>query len=175
MSKPLPIISSSSLLLLGVMTAPRTDWPPSPLEKEWLQARTWLPKWAGCLTFFPGTCYTHASAISIGGLNPIVTLDGGGDENAAFIFIAGSTVTTSPLSQIGLQNGAKAKNFFWVIGTTLAVDNGSIMVVTFLVGTMVVTIGENRKIWGQVIAQTTVACYGCIGVEIPIATSTWVI
>ena len=124
----------------------------------------------GGLTFLPGT-YTHGSAISIGVLNHIVTLDGGGDENAVFIFIAGSTLTTSPLSQIVLQNGAKAGNVFWVIGTALVVGNGSIMVGTFLVGTAV-TIGENAKIWGRVIAQTAVACNGCIGVEIPSITST---
>ena len=126
----------------------------------------------GGLTFLPGTYY-HATAISIGVLNPIVTLDAGGNENAVFIFIAGSTMATSPLSQIVLQNGAKAENVFWVIGTTLVVGNGSIMVGTFLVGTTV-TIGENAKIWGRVIAQTTVACNGCIGVEIPTSTSTCV-
>ena len=127
----------------------------------------------GGLTFFPGT-YTHAAAIGIGVLNPIVTLDGGGDANAVFIFIAGTTMTTSPLTQIVLQNGAKAENVFWVIGTTLAIGNGSNMVGTFLVGTTV-AIAENGKIWGRVIAQTTVACNGCIGVEIPMLTSTCVV
>ena len=124
----------------------------------------------GGITFSPGT-YTHASAISIGGANPIVTLDGGGDENAVFIFIAGSTMATSPLSQVVLLNGASAENVFWVVGTTLAVGKGSIIFGTFLVATTV-AMGENSKIWGRVIAQTTMACHGCIGVEIPMITST---
>jgi len=34
-----------------LLTAPKMDWPPSPLEKEWLQARTWLPKWAAGVLF----------------------------------------------------------------------------------------------------------------------------
>ena len=124
----------------------------------------------GGITFSPGT-YTQAAAISIGGVNPIVTLDGGGDENAVFIFIAGSTMTTSPLSQVVLINGATAENVFWVVGSTLAVGKGSIIFGTFLVATTV-AMGENSKIWGRVIAQTTMACHGCIGVEIPKITST---
>jgi len=119
--------------------------------------------------FTPGT-YTHASAISIGGLNPIVTLDGEGDDNAIFIFIAGSTMTTAPLSQIVFQNGAKAENVFWVIGTALVVGNGSIMVGTFLAGSSA-TIGENGKIWGRVIAQDSIVCNSCIGVELPSTSS----
>ena len=124
----------------------------------------------GGMKFSPGT-YTHASAISIGGANPIVTLDGGGDENAVFIFIAGSSLTTSSFSQVVLINGATAENVFWVVGSTLAVGKGSIIFGTFLVATTV-AMGENSKIWGRVIAQTTMACNGCIGVEIPMITST---
>jgi len=123
----------------------------------------------GGITFSPGT-YTHASAISIGGANPIVTLDGGGDENAVFIFIAGSSLTTSSFSQVVLINGATAENVFWVVGTALVVGVESTMVGTFLAGSAVV-IKENGKIWGRVIAQTTVVCHSCVGVEIPKITS----
>jgi len=123
----------------------------------------------GGTMFTPGT-YTHGSAINIGLVNPIVTLDGEGDENAVFIFIAGSSLTTCASSQIVLQNGAKAENVFWVLGTSLIMGANSIMTGTFLAGSAV-TIGENGKIWGRVIAQTAVTCTGCIGVEIPRATS----
>ena len=118
------------------------------------------------LTFTPGT-YTHASAIFIGFSNPTtVTLDGEADENAVFIFIAGTTLTTGIGNQIVLKNGAKAENVFWVIGTALTVGDGSIMFGTFLVGSAV-TIGTNAKIWGRIIAQTAITCNGCLGVEIP--------
>jgi len=123
----------------------------------------------GGMTFTPGT-YTHGSAINIALANPIVTLDGEGDENAVFIFIAGSTLTTCAFSQIVLQNGANAENVFWVLGTSLTMGADSIMVGTFLAGSAV-TIGTNGKIWGRVIAQTGVTCTGCIGVEIPSATT----
>jgi hypothetical protein len=49
-------------------------------------------------TYTPGT-YTGAAAISIAGAGTYVTLDGEGDENAVFLFQAGTTLTTAaPIS-----------------------------------------------------------------------------
>ena len=69
------------------------------------------------------------------GLSGALTLDGGGDPNAIFIFQAGSTLTTAVGSSVILQNGAQAGNVFWVVGSsaTLGVNSslsGTIMAVT---------------------------------------------
>jgi outer membrane autotransporter protein len=82
-------------------------------------------------TLAPGI-YNNPSSF---GLSGALTLDGGGDPNAIFIFQAGSTLTTATGSSVILQNGAQAGNVFWVVGSsaTLGVNSslsGTIMAVT---------------------------------------------
>jgi autotransporter-associated beta strand protein len=82
-------------------------------------------------TLAPGI-YNNPSSF---GLSGALTLDGGGDPNAIFIFQAGSTLTTAVGSSVILQNGAQAGNVFWVVGSsaTLGVNSslsGTIMAVT---------------------------------------------
>jgi hypothetical protein len=69
---------------------------------------------------------------SIVGITGTVTLDGGGDQNAVWIFQVGSFLTANTGSVVKLQNGASAHNIFWTVGTgatlgTTAVFNGSIL------------------------------------------------
>ncbi|WP_397382642.1 autotransporter domain-containing protein [Prosthecobacter sp.] len=69
------------------------------------------------------------------GLTGALTLDGGGDPNAIFIFQAGSTLITAVGSSVTLINGAQAGNIFWVVGSsaTLGVNSslsGTIMAMT---------------------------------------------
>jgi hypothetical protein len=110
----------------------------------------------GGRTFSPGV-YTHGSALNIALANPVVYLDAAGDPDAVFIFVATSTLTTSAGSEIVLQNGAKAENVFWVLGTALTMGADSILVGNVLAGTAI-TIGTNGKIMGRAIAQTAVTC-----------------
>ena len=56
----------------------------------------------GGQTLTPGV-YNSASSIGVTG---ILTLNGGGDPNAVFVFQAGSTLTTASASRIELTNGA---------------------------------------------------------------------
>jgi len=58
----------------------------------------------GGQTLTPGV-YNSASSI---GLTGTLTLDGGGDPNAVFIFQAGSTLTTATSSQVTLINDAQS-------------------------------------------------------------------
>jgi Ice-binding-like len=55
-----------------------------------------------------------------------LTLDGGGYQDAVFVFLAGSTINGEIPSHIFLQNGAKAKNVYWVAGTSSTLKTGSI-------------------------------------------------
>ena len=81
---------------------------------------------AGLNYFVPGV-YTSGSTIVIAG---DVTLDGKGDQNAVFVFQAGSSITAIPgapspaaHTRILLTNGAKASNVFWQAGASTTIGN----------------------------------------------------
>ena len=73
---------------------------------------TAVPADLGGQTLNPGT-YNSASSL---GLTGSVTLNGGGNPNALFVFQAGSTLTTASASSVNLINGAQACNVFWQVG-----------------------------------------------------------
>ena len=52
-----------------------------------------------------------------------LTLDGGGDEDAVFIFQMDSTLTITRNNDVVLSNGAQAKNVFWQVGETVTFAN----------------------------------------------------
>jgi hypothetical protein len=110
----------------------------------------------GGVIFTPGV-YTHGSAINIALTNPTVYLDALNDENAVFIFVAGTTLTTCAGSNIVLLNGAKADRVYWVLGTALTMGADSSLKGTVLAGTAI-TIGTNGGICGRAIAQTAISC-----------------
>ena len=56
--------------------------------------------------------YDSGSTIDLVGS---LTLDGGGDPDATFIFQAGSALTTASGSSVTLTNGAQACNVFWQV------------------------------------------------------------
>ncbi|MDP3988767.1 MAG: ice-binding family protein [bacterium] len=78
---------------------------------------------------FAGTGYTLTPGVytsdSSMGVPASLTLDGGGDPNAVFIFQAGSTLTTVAGSTIVLTGGAKASNVFWQVGSSATLGTGS--------------------------------------------------
>lgn len=96
----------------------------------------------GGLTLTPGT-YTFDSSAQLTGT---LTLDGGGDTNATFIFQIGSTLTTASNSTVALINGAGACAVFWqvassaALGTTTAFQ-GTIMAMTSITMNTGATIG----------------------------------
>jgi Ice-binding-like len=80
------------------------------------------------------TAGVYKSASSLG-LTGALTLDAQGDPNAAFVFQAGSTLTTASASSVNLINGAQPCNVFWQVGSsatlgTTSVFAGSIMALT---------------------------------------------
>jgi hypothetical protein len=62
-------------------------------------------------TLTPGV-YNSGSQIQLDGS---LTLDGGGNPDAVFIFQAGSSLTTGSGSSVTLTNGAQACNVFWQV------------------------------------------------------------
>lgn len=102
---------------------------------------------AGGSTLVSGV-YKAPSSLAISG---ILTLDGGGDADAVWIFQMGSTLTTATGSSVNLINGAQAGNVFWQVGSsaTLGVDSvfqGSILAQDSI------TVATNAEITGRALA-----------------------
>ncbi|RAR47215.1 ice-binding family protein [Flavobacterium lacus] len=71
---------------------------------------THAPAFGGNETLFAGV-YSIGAAGSVGGT---LTLDGGGNPDAFFLFQFGGAFTTGATSTLILTNGAKASNVFWL-------------------------------------------------------------
>ncbi|MFN2504320.1 MAG: ice-binding family protein [Acidimicrobiales bacterium] len=102
----------------------------------------------GGLTLMPGV-YKSPSSFAITGT---LTLDAQGDPSAVFIFQAGSTLITSPNSQVALINGAQACNVFWQVGSSATLGVGSTFVGTILALTSI-TANTNARVTGRVLAR----------------------
>jgi hypothetical protein len=68
----------------------------------------------------PAGVYCTATGIGVTGT---LTLNGGGDPNATFVFQAGSSLTTA--GNIVLIGGAQAKNVYWQVGSSATLGTGS--------------------------------------------------
>ena len=106
----------------------------------------------GATPFAPGVyCYS-----STAGLTGTLILDGGGDNNAVFVFQVASALTTNTGSAYTLRNGARATNVFWVVGSsaTLGVNSsfpGTILALTdFTMNTGATLLGRGLVRNGQV-------------------------
>jgi hypothetical protein len=109
----------------------------------------------GGKTFTPGV-YRSGAAIGFA-YGTTVTLDAQGDPNAEFVFIAGTTLTTAANTYFILQNGAKAKNIIWVLGTAATLGANSILEGCILAGTAI-TVGTGAELRGCAIAWSAVTC-----------------
>ena len=96
------------------------------------------PLLGGGQILVPGT-YAVGGAGEAASLNGILTLDGGGDPNAEFIFKIGGAFDTSSGAQVLLTNGTLACNVFWRTG---AVGTGG-----------AVTLATNTEMKGTIVAN----------------------
>ncbi len=96
----------------------------------------------GGQTLSPGV-YNSGSSI---GLTGALTLDGGGNPNAVFVFQAGSTLTTASSSQVNLTNGAQSCNVFWQVGSSA-------------------TLGTNSSFTGSILALASVTVTSGVSIE----------
>jgi hypothetical protein len=102
----------------------------------------------GGQTLAPGV-YNSASSL---GLTGNLILDGAGNQNAVWVFQAGSTLTTASGSLVSLINGAQACNVFWQIGSSATLGTGSSFRGTIMALTSI-TVTTGASIIGRVLAR----------------------
>ena len=109
----------------------------------------------------PAGVFCSASSIGITGQ---LTLDGGGDPNAIFVFQAGTSLTTA--GNIVLINGAQAKNVFFQVGSSATIGTGSVIQGSIL-ALASITLNDNVVLNGRALARNGAVTLGT-GVTITI-------
>ncbi|HTA17436.1 MAG TPA: ice-binding family protein, partial [bacterium] len=97
----------------------------------------------------PAGVYESPSSILLSG--PL-TLDGGGDPNATFVFQATSSLTVANGSQVILTDGAQAKNVFWAVGSSATIGTGVDFAGTLMAYTSI-SVGTGSAISGSLLAM----------------------
>ena len=98
--------------------------------------------------------YCTASGIGVTG---VLTLDGGGDPNATFVFQAGSGLTTA--GDIVLINGAQAKNVYWQVGTSATIGTASHWQGNIIAYTSI-TLVDNATLLGRALSRNGAVSLG---------------
>ncbi len=101
--------------------------------------------------------YCSASSIQVSGT---LTLDGGGDPNATFVFQAGSTLSNAPPpGNIVLIGGAQAKNVWWQVGASATIGTGSQWKGNILALSSI-TLNDNVTLIGRALARNGAVTLG---------------
>lgn len=74
------------------------------------------------MTLAPGV-YTVAAGTT--NLSGALTLDGGGNNNAAWVFQMPSTLITSPNSVVNMINGGSGSGIYWNVGSSATIDTNT--------------------------------------------------
>lgn len=98
--------------------------------------------------------YCTGSGIGVTG---VLTLDGGGNPNARFVFQAGSTLTTA--GNIVLINGAQASNVYWQVGSSATIGTASQWQGNIIALTSI-TLVDNATLIGRALARNGAVSLG---------------
>jgi hypothetical protein len=115
-------------------------------------------------TLLPGV-YSTAAALSIAG---VLTLDGGGDPNALFIFKSIAAINTGAGTSVVLINGASACNIFWIAEGAAAMGAGTIMKGTLLAHGGAVAMGAEGSLEGHMFSTGGAIAFGPGTAMIPV-------
>jgi hypothetical protein len=108
----------------------------------------------GGTTRAPGVYCSPSSILVTGDL----TLDGGGDPNATFVFQAGSTITTA--GNVILINGAQAKNVYWQVGSSATVGGGPATWRGNILALTTITLNNDVTLIGRALARNGAVSMG---------------
>ena len=106
-----------------------------------------VPTDLGGKTLLPGV-YCFASSAALTGT---VTLNAGGNPNASFIFLVGSTLITASDSSVALINGAQQCEAFWKVGSSATLGTGTDFDGTVIALTSI-TLDTNATLSGRALA-----------------------
>jgi hypothetical protein len=103
----------------------------------------------GSETLLPGN-YSSAAATNLSG---VLTLNGGGNPNATFVFKIGGAFSTAVNSEIVLSNGTKMQNVFWII--TGAITTGTVSKFQgIIIGKAAITFAQDTKFYGRLFTNS---------------------
>jgi len=97
----------------------------------------------------PGV-YTDSSAMSLSG---VLTLDGGGDPAAVFIFQAGSSLTVAGSSSVVFIGAAQACNVFWQVTSSATIGTNAAFAGTVM-ALADIDVNTGATIQGRLLART---------------------
>jgi hypothetical protein len=112
--------------------------------------------------------YSVGSAIAVAG---ILTLDGGGNPDAIFIFKALGAINTYSGTSIVLTNGTKACNVFWVAEGAVGIGANTIMKGVLLAHGAAVAVGAESTLEGRMFSTYGAVAFGPGVATIPIGVS----
>jgi hypothetical protein len=98
----------------------------------------------------------HCTAIGINVTGPL-TLDGGGDPDAVFVFQAGSSLTTA--GSVVLINGAQARNVYWQVGSSATIGTASAWQGNILALSSI-TLVDTATLFGRALARNGAVSLG---------------
>ncbi|HEV3316682.1 MAG TPA: ice-binding family protein [Candidatus Angelobacter sp.] len=125
-----------------------------------------LPADAGGLTL-PAGVYKTTSAQPSLGITGNLTLDGGGNPNAVWIFQIVSTVTTAAgNSQIILINSANSHNVFWQVGSSATLGTNTTFAGTIMAQASI-TLTTGATLNGRALARTGTVTLDSNPVNVP--------
>ncbi len=118
-------------------------------------------------TLTPGI-YSLSAPVS--NLVTSVTLDGGGNPNAVFIFQASSSLITSPGSSVVLTGSAQACNVFWQVTSSATLDTTTSFVGTIMALTSI-TMNTGATLQGRALARNGAVSLQSNTITVPTCTT----
>lgn len=101
--------------------------------------------------------YSVGSAIAVAG---VLTLDGGGNPDAIFIFKALGAINTYTGTSIVLTNGTKACNVFWVAEGAVGIGANTIMKGVLIAHGAAVAVGAESMLEGRMFSTYGAVAFG---------------